>query len=201
MHTDVLLLLAIGGDGNDERLLRLGATLVDFTESQPGCLIEPLINAEAAALTDKTPGALSAARSRGLAPPGYLQIGKVGRYYQSRHMILSWLAGEMRRDSKAWRSYRSENLRALVAAYPFAQETQDQMVARLAKQAPRYFDEPLSATAAAKVFSKNPDALGSALWRDNGLKALRGTGEKWPNRRTILDWIAGYYQTEQKEAA
>lgn len=202
--SEQLLCIGMLGAASDEGLIRIGSRIAKFAEEHPEHLLKPVTNTDAAALLGTTPACLSTARARGVAPPRYMRIGKLGLYHVSRHELVRWIAGELHAGaSRARRLCKRSDLRALVEGYPFLGLTQEQMIIWAAKQHPSYFREPVSGPDAAWLLSKSPEALRSAVWRDAVLKTLKDQtpGDHWwPNRKTILAWVANHYQREKETA-
>lgn len=66
-----------------------------FALQRPDYYIQPISNAECAALLGKTPGALRVMRNRGNGPPGFTEIEGLGWVYPSRLHVLEWIADQI----------------------------------------------------------------------------------------------------------
>lgn len=158
----------------------------DFANANPDYLVQPITNAQAAALLHLNIGALNSARHYGLAPPGFVPVSGLGYRYSSRHAVILWLAHQVEAGAKA-----DEVTRILVTAYPFLHMSQDDLLKHLARQHWHHFNTPMTKAACAAFFGKTPDGLRQASRRNSALDALAITvaGRRtYPNRREVLEW-------------
>lgn len=200
-------LLYIGTWGvkdSPESIETLTQKIEEMAQRHPLHLLAPATNAQIANLLEMAPAALASARKRGSAPPGYVRVGKVGRYYVSRHELLRWAADQVDAGCPKMRALAKRlDLSALARHYPFRHLGQRQLIDYCEAFDRVWFDAPMSGPAAAALFGKTPAALQQALQRDAELRVLRGNGPDgswWPSPKTILTWFENQFH-RQKEIA